>query len=142
MFCTFLYFHRTLLPLRKSLNLASRFTEKSWAPACASGVQMWGLRSLGVDVVGWRYTAMQTAKRSAYGVLKNHLGVLTAGTIDLTLVFFLLRDWKRHKLWCAKTREQVREKLIEQGNMSQDSDGNYILHANGPNRTFGQMGMF
>jgi hypothetical protein len=46
-------------------------------------------------------------------------------------------DWKRHKQWCNKTSEQVREKLIERGNMTQNSDGSCSLVMNGPGRTFG-----
>ena len=39
-------------------------------------------------------------------------------------------DWKRHKLWCNKSREQVRETLIQRGDMSLDDDGTEVLHIN------------
>jgi hypothetical protein len=51
------------------------------------------------------------------------------------------KDWKpRHKRWCNKTREQVREILVKEGNMIQQSDGTYSLMMNGPGRTFGDLG--
>lgn len=30
------------------------------------------------------------------------------------------KDWKRHKKWCSKTREEVRARLIEEGGMTED----------------------
>lgn len=50
-----------------------------------------------------------------------------------------LKDHSRHRLWCNKTREQVRAKLIKQGNMIPTDDGSYSLVMNGPNRTFGYL---
>lgn len=37
------------------------------------------------------------------------------------------KDWKRHKKWCCKTRDEVKELLIEEGGMVQMSDGRYSL---------------
>jgi len=48
-------------------------------------------------------------------------------------------DWpNRHKKWCSKTREEVRQRLMDEGNMHVDSEGNDVLVMNGPGRTFGQ----
>lgn len=48
-------------------------------------------------------------------------------------------DWKRHKKWCNKTREQVRELMIEEGHLEVGPDGRDVLTMNGPNATFNQL---
>lgn len=60
--------------------------------------------------------------------------------LSLNNVPHLHRDWKRHKKWCGKTRDEVREKLIQEGGMVKCSDGTYAVMTNGPNRSFGGMG--
>uniref|UniRef100_A0A7S2GQV3 MYND-type domain-containing protein n=1 Tax=Helicotheca tamesis TaxID=374047 RepID=A0A7S2GQV3_9STRA len=45
------------------------------------------------------------------------------------------KDWKRHKKWCSKTREEVKNRLIEEGGMMKLPDGSYSL-----NMSFGNMG--
>jgi hypothetical protein len=50
------------------------------------------------------------------------------------------KDFKRHKKWCGKTREQVRELLITEGGMIRLPDGSYSLVMNAPGRNFGGIG--
>ena len=38
------------------------------------------------------------------------------------------QDWKRHKKWCSKTREEVKERLIKEGGMEELSDGTHSLN--------------
>lgn len=33
-------------------------------------------------------------------------------------------DWKRHKLWCGKSRKQIHKKLKQEGRIIKDKDGN------------------
>jgi hypothetical protein len=47
------------------------------------------------------------------------------------------KDYQRHKKWCGKTREQVKEQLIKEGGLVLLPDGNYALSMNGPSRSFG-----
>jgi hypothetical protein len=49
-------------------------------------------------------------------------------------------DYNRHKKWCGKTREQVRELLIKEGGMIRLPDGKYSLVMNAPGRNFGGLG--
>jgi hypothetical protein len=50
------------------------------------------------------------------------------------------KDWKRHKKWCGKTREQVRETMVKEGNMIRLPDGTWSLVMNGPGRSFSGLG--